>query len=172
MNKLFGIMIILVSFIFSIGLAVAEEKIDYAQFEGYLNRQKVVQCTVHTEPDSGVTRITAKCKTDTGVIDVVVKPPYGEDLMQRIQVGNIESFEERSEQQTVKYLLTLILPLLIIVFGLIILIFWIWMLADCLKRDHPKEMDKLIWSITIIFTTVIGAALYWFIQPIIYPMLH
>jgi len=52
---------------------------------------------------------------------------------------------------------------LIIIFLLII--FWIWMLVDCLRRrddEFPKGGDnaKLIWTLVIIFTHFIGALIY------------
>jgi hypothetical protein len=45
--------------------------------------------------------------------------------------------------------------------GLLILVFWVWMLFDCLKRDF-KGNDKIAWVLVIIFAKVIGAAIYLF----------
>ena len=45
--------------------------------------------------------------------------------------------------------------------GVLVFIFWIWMLIDCLARK--KFEDKLIWVIVILFLHVIGAILYYFL---------
>ena len=45
------------------------------------------------------------------------------------------------------------------VFWLVMMGFWVWMLIDCLKRDFK---DKTIWVLVLIFTTVLGAILYYF----------
>ena len=52
---------------------------------------------------------------------------------------------------------------------LIALIFWIWMLIDCLARDYrefgtlitsDKSADKLVWVLLILFLPMIGAIAY------------
>ena len=50
-------------------------------------------------------------------------------------------------------------PIFIMILG----VFWLWMLVDCLKRTFKKDMDKLIWVLLLIFTHVIGAAIYFFL---------
>ena len=42
-------------------------------------------------------------------------------------------------------------------------IFWIWMLIDCLQNPRLQGIEKLIWIVVIIFTHVVGAAIYFFI---------
>jgi len=49
--------------------------------------------------------------------------------------------------------------LFIIPFILFFLIFWIWMLIDCIK-SKLKDADKLIWILIILFFHFIGALLY------------
>ena len=52
---------------------------------------------------------------------------------------------------------------LILIFGIIgilIFVFWLWMLIDCLRR---KFKDKLLWVLVIIFAGIIGAILYYFL---------
>jgi hypothetical protein len=44
------------------------------------------------------------------------------------------------------------------IFGVV---FWIWMLVDCLSRK--KFEDKLVWVIILIFLNIFGAILYYFI---------
>ena len=55
------------------------------------------------------------------------------------------------------------------VIGLIWLMFWLWMLIDCLARDYrefgtlitsDKSADKLVWVLLILFTSLIGAIAY------------
>jgi hypothetical protein len=36
--------------------------------------------------------------------------------------------------------------------------FWIWMLVDCLTKEVPSE--RLLWTLVIILTGVIGALIY------------
>lgn len=43
--------------------------------------------------------------------------------------------------------------------SLLAVIFWFWMLIDLLQRDTK---DKLVWVIVILFLSVIGAILYYF----------
>jgi len=41
-------------------------------------------------------------------------------------------------------------------------IFWIWMLVDCATRESSEGNDKIVWVIIIIFTSLIGALIYFF----------
>ena len=43
-------------------------------------------------------------------------------------------------------------------------VFWIWMLVDCATKERGEGNDKLIWVLIILFTHIIGAALYFFIR--------
>ncbi|MCK4850080.1 MAG: PLDc N-terminal domain-containing protein [Phycisphaerae bacterium] len=63
--------------------------------------------------------------------------------------------------------LLIVIPVGII--ALIALIFWIWMLIDCLTRDYRefgtlitsnKSADRLVWFLIILFTFIIGAIAY------------
>lgn len=63
--------------------------------------------------------------------------------------------------------LGLIVPFIVIVIWLGI--FWVWMLIDCLARDHrefgtlitsDKSIDKILWLLLILFMSVIGAFAY------------
>jgi len=42
-------------------------------------------------------------------------------------------------------------------------IFWIWMLIVAATKE-PSTGDKILWVIIIIFTHVIGAAIYYFVR--------
>ena len=64
-------------------------------------------------------------------------------------------------------LIFVILPVATVI--LLALIFWIWMLIDCLARDYrefgtlitsDKSVDKLIWVLLLLFLPIIGAIAY------------
>ena len=42
-------------------------------------------------------------------------------------------------------------------------VFWLWMVVDCLKKDFKKDMDKLVWVVVLLFAHVVGAFLYYFL---------
>jgi hypothetical protein len=47
--------------------------------------------------------------------------------------------------------------------SLLVLIFWIWMLIDCIGNGSLDGTQKLIWVLVIIFLSGLGALLYFFI---------
>lgn len=47
--------------------------------------------------------------------------------------------------------------------GLLGTIFWIWMLVECATRER-NDTEKIVWVLIIIFTHILGAALYFFIR--------
>jgi uncharacterized membrane protein YphA (DoxX/SURF4 family) len=49
--------------------------------------------------------------------------------------------------------------LFFVFFGLLVLVFWVWMLIDCLMRR--KFEDKLVWILVLLFLNVLGAILYY-----------
>lgn len=56
---------------------------------------------------------------------------------------------------------------LLLSFGLmylVSLVLWVWMLADCLKKETDEGNTRLIWVIVIVFTYIIGAFLYYLIR--------
>ena len=60
-----------------------------------------------------------------------------------------------------------ILALLSLVFlgiGILGTAFWIWMLAECATKERSEGNDKVVWTLIIIFTHLIGAALYFFLR--------
>ncbi len=50
-----------------------------------------------------------------------------------------------------------------IVLAVIVTIFWIWMIVDCIKRNFKNQAEKIIWGIIIILLTWIGALVYYFV---------
>ena len=60
------------------------------------------------------------------------------------------------------FLLVLLIPIIWIAFCILVFVFWLMMLIDAIK-NAPKDM-KLIWVIVIIFTNIVGALVYYFIE--------
>lgn len=56
------------------------------------------------------------------------------------------------------------IPIAALALGVLGSAFWLWMLVDCLRSEHPGPHDKLLWTVVVIFMHVIGALLYFFIQ--------
>lgn len=48
--------------------------------------------------------------------------------------------------------------------GLALLIFWIWVLVDCLRNEPSRGHDRLIWVLVILLGNFIGAAIYFFLR--------
>lgn len=47
--------------------------------------------------------------------------------------------------------------------GILLTIFWIFMLVDVTKREFKKEDDKIVWVLVVALTGIIGAIVYYFI---------
>jgi len=45
----------------------------------------------------------------------------------------------------------------------LIFIFWIWMLVDCLQNPRLQGTEKLIWVLVIIFLHGLGALIYFLV---------
>jgi len=58
--------------------------------------------------------------------------------------------------------LLLLIPIIGAVLSIIAFVFWLLMLIDTIKHSH-KDM-KLIWVLIIIFTNIIGAIVYYFME--------
>jgi hypothetical protein len=52
--------------------------------------------------------------------------------------------------------------LMILLVALAGTVFWIWMIVDCATKD--RDPDRLVWTIIIVFTHILGAALYFFFR--------
>jgi len=44
---------------------------------------------------------------------------------------------------------------------LLAIVFWIWMIVDCIKRKFKNKNEKVIWGLVIILTGIIGAFIYY-----------
>ena len=58
----------------------------------------------------------------------------------------------------------LILFVGMMVFGLVAMLFWSWMLVDCLMHESFEGNDKVIWVLVIVLTNGIGALIYFFVR--------
>lgn len=59
----------------------------------------------------------------------------------------------------------------LIIFGLLALIlsvggviFWIWMLVECLRYESSEGNTRLVWLLVILFLSLFGALLYFLIR--------
>ena len=48
--------------------------------------------------------------------------------------------------------------------GVLGTIFWVWMLVDCATKEPDEGNSKVVWTLIIVFTHLIGAALYFFVR--------
>ena len=55
---------------------------------------------------------------------------------------------------------TLRWPMLFIPLGVLAMVFWVSILIDCAVEEPSQGNDKVVWTIIIVFTHVIGAAIY------------
>jgi len=59
-----------------------------------------------------------------------------------------------------------VLNISILVFGVLMFIFWILMLIDCVKRDFEISNDKVMWILLIVLLGALGAIIYYFVVKI------
>ncbi|HLI89803.1 MAG TPA: PLD nuclease N-terminal domain-containing protein [Ktedonobacteraceae bacterium] len=48
--------------------------------------------------------------------------------------------------------------------AVVALLFWIWVLVDCLTREPSEGNDKVAWTLFILMVPVIGALIYYFVR--------
>jgi len=47
--------------------------------------------------------------------------------------------------------------------GLLVFVFWIWMLIDCLQNGRLEGTEKIVWILVIVFLHFLGALIYYFV---------
>ena len=47
--------------------------------------------------------------------------------------------------------------------GLLLFVFWIWMIIDAIQNKGLTDGEKIGWVLAIVFLHIIGALLYYFI---------
>ncbi len=60
-------------------------------------------------------------------------------------------------------LLIIFAVLFIIILGILIAVFWVWMLIDCITRDFRDDMEKIVWILLMVFLGVIASIVYYFV---------
>jgi len=60
-------------------------------------------------------------------------------------------------------IITVFLFLFLGVIGLMVFVFWIWMLIDAIQNKGLTEGEKICWVLAVVFLHLIGALLYYFI---------
>jgi hypothetical protein len=56
----------------------------------------------------------------------------------------------------------LAVPLILI--GLALFAFWVWMLVECATKEPNTGNEKLCWIVVIVFTQILGALIYFFVR--------
>ena len=46
--------------------------------------------------------------------------------------------------------------------GALFLIFWVWMIVDCAKKNFKGQNEKIVWILVILFAKIVGALIYFF----------
>lgn len=59
--------------------------------------------------------------------------------------------------------------LIVIIIGILLFAFWIWMIIDCAKRNFKNDTEKIIWILVIVLLVWIGALIYYIIVRVINP---
>ncbi len=49
------------------------------------------------------------------------------------------------------------------IIGILVLIFVIWMIIDCARRNFKNDVEKILWIVLMIFTTWLGALVYYIV---------
>ena len=56
-----------------------------------------------------------------------------------------------------------------LVVGVILFIFWIWMIVDCARRTFRNTTEKIVWLIAIALGSTLGALIYLIVIRMINP---
>lgn len=52
------------------------------------------------------------------------------------------------------------LPILVLFAAVLGFVFWAWVLVDCATKESPDGNTKVVWVLIVVFTNIVGAALY------------
>jgi hypothetical protein len=47
-----------------------------------------------------------------------------------------------------------------LVIAVLLTVFWIWMIVDCIKNTGLSDTEKVVWVLVIIFLHFLGALIY------------
>lgn len=90
-----------------------------------------------------------KSKTSLERLFAIVAIVGGAAILSTLGLGVVEVLPEAA-----------LWPLLFFELGILSILFWVWMLVDCVIKEPSAGNDKLVWVLIILFTHVLGAALY------------
>ena len=48
--------------------------------------------------------------------------------------------------------------------GVFVMLFWVWVLVDCVTKESSEGNDRIVWLMLILFAPVIGALIYYFVR--------
>jgi len=89
--------------------------------------------------------------------------------MQRAVHTDIEKLNKQMEASTNAFLgflgFALIVQVFLAIIGLMLFAFWLWMLITVVTTE-PEGSDKIVWTLLVVFTGPIGAAIYFFARHI------
>jgi hypothetical protein len=49
------------------------------------------------------------------------------------------------------------------ILSVLLVIFWIWMLVDCAKRNFKNHVEKIVWIVVVVLLGWIGALAYFIV---------
>jgi len=61
------------------------------------------------------------------------------------------------------FLIFILVGLLAALLPLALLVFWIWMLVDCVSNKNLPDIQRVIWILLMVTTNIIGALIYFFV---------
>ena len=96
-----------------------------------------------------------------GILSVALLPiiSFAHDYIS----GGLGHGEFESSRSVWGGLLVLIFtPVILIILGICLFVFWLMMLIDAIK--HSPEKTKIVWVLVIIFTHIVGAFVYYFVE--------
>ena len=112
----------------------------------------------------GVDRFTSRIGIDTDVINLLVESgvevgtPSGVD----VTLKGSSAFISYSAKSAINWVT--VIAAVSVGLGVFGMIFWVWMLVDCATKEPDEGNNKVVWTLIIVFTHLIGAALYFFVR--------
>jgi hypothetical protein len=92
--------------------------------------------------------------------------PAGMERDMRAQANAVSRQFEATTSSLFGFLgLTLIVQGFLAIIGLMLFAFWLWMLVTVVTTE-PEGSDKIVWTLVVVFTGPIGAAIYLFARHI------
>jgi hypothetical protein len=58
------------------------------------------------------------------------------------------------------FIISSIAALFALAIVVLLFVFWIWMLIDCIQNERLTQTEKIVWVLVVIFLHAFGALLY------------